>query len=296
MTADRPLRFDTVSFLSDYGHTDEFVGVVHSVIRQLAPAVRVIDISHEVPAYDVRSGALMLGRAAQYLAPGVVLAVVDPGVGTARRAIAVEVGDGQSVLIGPDNGVLSAAVAIAGGATRAFWLNDPEYHLAAPGPLFDGRDIFAPVAAHLCNGVPLEAMGEQIEPAGLMPGTLPISEVTDEGITAEVLWIDRYGNAQLNADPDEVAQLGDLLELRVDRPGTTPVVRTVRRTDSFAEVGTGALGLVLDSYGALAVVMNRASAAAELHLDTGSALHLRALEDDESPAVTTSVQLGARRP
>ena len=292
---DTPLRYDTVSFLSDYGRTDEFVGVVHSVIRQLAPAVRVIDVTHEVPPYDVRSGALALGRAAQYLAPGVVVAVVDPGVGTARRAIAVEVGDGQSVLLGPDNGVLAAAVAVVGGATRAFWLNDPEYHLAAPGPLFDGRDVFAPVAAHLCNGVPLEAMGEPIDPAGLMPGTLPISERTEDGITAEVLWIDRYGNVQLNADPDEVDELGELLELRVERPGTTPVVRTVRRAESFAEVGTGALGLVLDSYGALAIVTNRASAAEELRLDTGDAVHLRQIEDDEAPAVSTPVQLGTPR-
>ncbi|MHB1137757.1 MAG: SAM hydrolase/SAM-dependent halogenase family protein [Microthrixaceae bacterium] len=292
---DTPLRYDTVSFLSDYGHTDEFVGIVHSVIRQLAPAVRVIDITHEVPAYDVRSGALALGRAAQYLAPGVVVAVVDPGVGTSRRAIAVEVGDGQSVLIGPDNGVLAAAVAVVGGATRAFHLNDPEFHLAAPGPLFDGRDIFAPVAAHLCNGVPLEAMGEQIEPAGLMPATLPISERTEDGVTAEVLWIDRYGNLQLNADPDEVGELGELLELRVERPGTAPVVRTVRRTDTFAEVGAGALGLVLDSYGALAIVMNRSSAAEELQLGTGQSVQLRPLDDDETPVVTTQVQLGAPR-
>lgn len=292
---DTPLRYDTVSFLSDYGHTDEFVGIVHSVIRQLAPAVRVIDITHEVPAYDVRSGALTLGRAAQYLAPGVVVAVVDPGVGTSRRAIAVEVGDGQSVLIGPDNGVLAAAVAVVGGATRAVHLDDPEYHLASPGPLFDGRDIFAPAAAHLCNGVPLEVMGTVIDPAGLMPATLPISERTDDGVTTEVLWIDRYGNLQLNADPDEVGELGEHLELRIERPGATPVVRTVRRTDSFAEVGTGAIGLVLDSYGALALVMNRASAAAELELGTGESVLLRSLDDDETPAVTTPVQLGAPR-
>ena len=132
-------RFDTISFLSDYGTTDEFVGVVHSVVRQLAPEVRVIDITHHVPAHDVRSGGLTLARSAQYLAPGVVLAVVDPGVGSSRRAIAVEVGDGASILVGPDNGLLAPAVAMVGGATRAVSLDELDYQLLAPGPTFAGR-------------------------------------------------------------------------------------------------------------------------------------------------------------
>ena len=286
------LRYDTISFLSDFGHADEFVGVVHSVIRQMAPDAKVIDITHEVPPYDVRAGGLALGRACQYLAPGVVIAVVDPGVGSARRAIAVEVGDGQSVLLGPDNGVLAAAVAIVGGATRAVWLNDPEYHLEAAGSLFDGRDVFAPVAAHLCNGVPLEQLGESIEPAGLLPGTLPISEESDGGITAEVLWVDHYGNVQLNADPGELDALGSIFELRID---TT--VRTVRRTSNFREIGTGAIGMVIDSYGALALVCNRASAADELSIGTGDAITLTPLDGDEpeTRGATTSVQLSPSR-
>lgn len=291
------LRYDTISFLSDFGHADEFVGVVHSVIRQLSPEARVIDITHEVPPYDVRSGSLTLGRAAQYLAPGVVIAVVDPGVGTARRAIAVEVGDGQSVLIGPDNGVLAAAVAIVGGATRAVWLNNPEYQLEAAGSLFDGRDIFAPVAAHLCNGVPLEELGELIEPAGLMPGTLPISETTDGTVTAEVLWIDHYGNVQLNADPEELDALGGVFEVRIDAGTGSPVVRTARRTSNFAEIGTGSIGLVLDSYGALALVCNRASAADELGLGTGDAVVLVPLDGEEPDprGLTSAVQLSPTR-
>ena len=162
-----PLRYDTVSFLSDYGTSDEFVGLVHSVIRSIAPEVRVIDITHEIAPYDVRAGALTLARSAQYLAPGVVVAVVDPGVGTTRRAIAVDVGDGASVLVGPDNGLLAPAVAMVGGASRAFELTNREYHLPAPGPTFDGRDVFAPVAAHLCAGVPLTELGTEIDPATL---------------------------------------------------------------------------------------------------------------------------------
>lgn len=124
-------RHDTVSFLSDYGLVDEFVGVVHSVVRLLAPHVTVVDVTHGVPRHDVRAGSLALVRSAQYLAPGVVMAVVDPGVGTDRRAVAVEVGDGATAFLGPDNGLLAPAVAMAGGATRAVELTNAEYHLPA---------------------------------------------------------------------------------------------------------------------------------------------------------------------
>ena len=196
--------FDTVSFLSDYGHTDEFVGVVHSVIRQLAPHARVIDISHDVPAHDIRAAGLTLARSAQYLAPGIVLAVVDPGVGTARRAIAVEVGDGTSILLGPDNGLLAPAVSMVGGATRAFELTNADYQLPAPGPTFAGRDIFAPAAAHLCAGATLAEIGTEIDPNGLTPGMIPITRLEGEALYAEVLWTDRYGNLQLNVDPEEL--------------------------------------------------------------------------------------------
>ena len=140
-------RYDTVSFLSDYGTSDEFVGVVHSVIRSIAPDVRVIDLTHDIAPYDVRAGALALARSVPYLAPGVVVGVVDPAVGTSRRPIAVEVGDGDSVLVGPDNGLLAPAVAMCGGATRAVELNDAQWHLPSPGATFAGRDVFAPVAA-----------------------------------------------------------------------------------------------------------------------------------------------------
>src|SRR5690606_19035378 len=113
-------------------------------------------------------------------------------VGTDRRAVAVEVGDGSAILVGPDNGLLAPAVAMVGGATRAVHLDRPQYHLLAPGPTFDGRDVFAPVAAHLCNGVPLEEVGTEIDPATLTPGMLPISRMEGEELVAEVLWVDRY--------------------------------------------------------------------------------------------------------
>ena len=284
------LRYDTISFLSDFGHADESVGVVHSVIRQLCPGAHVVDVSHEVPAYDVRAGGLTLARAVQYLSPGVVLAAVDPGAGTPRRPVAIEVGDGASVLVGPDNGLLAPAVAMVGGATRAVWLNDTTHHLEAPGPLFDGRDVFAPVAARLCDGVPLEDLGELIEPAGLMPGIFPISEVTDEGITAEVLWIDRYGHVQLNVDPAELDALGaERFQVVIDERR-----RSAARVHHFSEVGTGSLGLVVDSYGFLAVVCDRSSAADELGVHAGDPVLLAPLDDepDQAVGVTTEVQLG----
>lgn len=283
-------RYDTISFLSDYGRTDEFVGVVHSVIRQMSPGVAVIDVTHDVAPFDVRAGGLALARSVQYLSPGVVIAVVDPGVGSSRRPIALEVGDGASVLVGPDNGLLAPAVAMVGGATKAVWLNDPEYHLASPGPLFDGRDIFAPVAAHLCNGVPFEDLGELIEPAGLFPGTFPISEPEDGGLRADVLWVDRYGNVQLNVDPAELDELGSIFELRMEGDR----VRSGSRVHHFSELGAGAVGLAVDSYGFIAIVADRASAADDLSLSPGDQLVLVPLGDDDRPgARATPVRLSS---
>src|SRR4051812_18310249 len=208
------MTYDTITFLSDYGLADEFVGVVKSVIRSIAPDVAVIDLTHDIEPHDVRGGGLALARSAQYLVPGVVLAVVDPGVGTPRRAIAVEVGEGQSVLIGPDNGLLAPAVAMVGGADRAVVLDNTDYHLPAPGPTFAGRDVFAPAAAHMCAGVDLAELGNEVDPVSLMPGLMPITREEDGGIVAEVLWVDRFGNAQLNVDPGEIDSWGDRVALR----------------------------------------------------------------------------------
>ena len=269
------LRYDTISFLSDYGTVDEFVGVVHSVIRSISPEVAVIDITHETPPHDVRAGALTLARSAQYLAPGVVVAVVDPGVGTDRRAIAVEVGDGDSVLVGPDNGLLAPAVAMVGGATRAFELTNRAYQLPAPGATFDGRDVFAPVAAHLCAGVPLDEVGTQIDPAGLRPSVIPVSHLDGEVLSCEALWVDRFGNVQLNVDPDEIAEFGEVLTVEVEGRR-----RSARRVDAYAELGTGELGLIVDSYGLLAVVADQASAADELHMAAGDGVMLQPLGDE----------------
>lgn len=268
-------RYDTVSFLSDYGTTDEFVGVVHSVIRSIAPQAAVIDISHGIPPHDVRAGGLALVRAVQYMAPGIALAVVDPGVGTARRAVAVEVGEsGEGVFIGPDNGLLASAVAMTGGARRAVELTNPEYQLPAPGATFAGRDVFAPAAAHLCNGVPLGEFGPEIDPITLRPGVLPLPHEEDGALTAEVLWIDHYGNAQLNVEPDQIAGLGDRVSVSAGER-----VRTAKPARAYADLKAGELGLVVDSYGLVSLAMDRTSAAAALKLFAGSEVVLRSPEE-----------------
>ena len=168
-----------VSFLSDYGHSDEFVGVCKSVMLSLAPDLQIIDITHDLPVHDVRAGALTLVRAAQYLPDGgIVLAVVDPGVGTDRRLVAVEVEHG--ILLGPDNGLLAPAVAILGGAQRVVSLTSTEHQLPAPGPTFAGRDVLAPAAAHLAAGVDPSELGDEVDAAGLVPGLVSLPQ-HDEG-------------------------------------------------------------------------------------------------------------------
>jgi S-adenosylmethionine hydrolase len=248
---------------------DEFVGVVKSVVRTIAPHVTVVDVTHDVPPHDVRAGGLALARSVQYLAPGVVLAVVDPGVGTARRAIAVEVADGEGVFVGPDNGLLASAVAMVGGATRAVALTNDDYHLPAPGPTFAGRDLFGPVAAHVCNGVDLAELGEQVDPLTLLPGVLPVPREEDGVVHAEVLWVDRYGNLQLNLSPEDVAALGERVMLRWRDQGRVAV-----RAHAYGDLKPGEVGLVVDSYGMVSIALDRQSAAALLRIAAGDAVSL----------------------
>ena len=281
-------RYDTISFLTDYGTVDEFVGVVKSVIRDIADHVTVIDLTHEVPPFDIRAGSLTVARSISYVPSGVVLAVVDPAVGTDRRCIAVEVADGGGVLVGPDNGLLAPAVAMAGGAGRCVVLTNTEYQLEAPGATFAGRDIFAPAAAHLCNGVDLYELGDPIEPDLLLPGVIPLPREEHGVLIAEVLWIDRFGNCQLNVGPDEVAAFGDVIRITVGDPTGSPMVRVAKRSDNFFDLGTGALGLVTDSYGMLALALDRRSAAAELEIGPHDQVLLEPV-GDENTGISTPV-------
>ena len=274
------VTYNNVWFLSDYGLEDEFVGVVKAVIRAIAPHVTVGDVTHSIAAHDIRAGALALARSMQYLtlAPAVVLAVIDPGVGSDRRAVAVEAGgengDGPgAVLVGPDNGLLAPAVAMAGGARRAVSLTNEEYHLPAPGPTFAGRDIFAPAAAHLCTGVDLAELGELIDPITLLPGIMPLSRQEDGAVTGEVLWVDRFGNIQLNVDPDDLLLMDDPLVL-VSGDKTRKAVR-VR---SYSDLRSGQIGLVTDSYGLVSIALDRRSASEELRIGAGDSVTIKAAE------------------
>ena len=281
----------TISFLSDYGLVDEFVGVVKGVIRQLAPDTGVIDISHDIHPHDVRAGSLTLVRAVQYLPDGVVLAIVDPGVGTARRAIAVEAGDDGMILVGPDNGLMAPAAAILGGARRAVSLTNTSLHLQAAGPTFAGRDIFAPVAAHLSKGMDLIEVGDLVDPAGLLPGIVPLTRVEDGVVHGEVLWVDRFGNAQLNVDPTDIADFGTAVTLTMGS-----VVRTAKRANTYGSIRGSEIGLVVDSYGLVSVCLDRQSASRELGLAAGMAIDLSEPTDGPpSMGVVTPVQLGPRR-
>jgi S-adenosyl-L-methionine hydrolase (adenosine-forming) len=292
-----------VSFLSDYGHSDEFVGVCHAVMLDIAPDLRVIDVTHEIPAFDVRAGALALVRAVQYLPEGIVLAVVDPGVGTERRCIAVEVEN--AVLVGPDNGLLAPAVAMLGGPLRVHELTSTEHRLPAPGPTFAGRDVMAPAAAHLTNGVPLAALGPAIDPVTLTPALVPLPDDDGDGrITGEVLWVDHYGNCQLNVAPEQLdaagAHQGDPLEVTVyDAGGGRAAARRARWVRAFADAKPSELVVLVDSYGMCTIALDRRSAAAELGVHAGSAVTV-AVEGSggvaqEGPAVPVRLGRGESR-
>jgi S-adenosyl-L-methionine hydrolase (adenosine-forming) len=262
-----------VSFLSDYGHADEFVGVCKSVMLSLVPDLQIVDITHDLPPHDVRAGALTLVRAAQYLPDGgIVLAVVDPGVGTDRRLVAVEVEHG--VLLGPDNGLLAPAVAILGGAQRVVSLTNTDHHLPAPGPTFAGRDVLAPAAAHLAAGVDAAELGEEVDPAGLVPGLVSLPQHDEGGaILGEVWWIDRFGNCQLNVDPDELRTHGAEPEAALEvRFGDQ--ARSVRWVHTYSDAKPSELVLLVDSYGLASLALDRGSAAAECNLEPGSAVTL----------------------
>ena len=260
-----------VSFLSDFGRNDEFVGVCHAVMLELAPHLRIIDVTHDVPPFDVRAGALALVRSVQYLPPGIVLAVVDPGVGTDRRVVAVEVE--QGVLVGPDNGLLAPAVAMLGGPRRIVSITNDAYMLSSPGGTFAGRDVMAPAVGHLAAGVPLGDLGEEVDAAGLVPGLLPLPREEDGRLLAEVLWVDHFGNCQINVGPEELAAMGvgrgDGLEIRFGDEA-----RRARWVATYAEARPSELVILIDSYGLASIAIDRRSAAVECGLRAGTAVEV----------------------
>jgi len=275
-----------ISLLTDYGLHDEFVGVVKSVIADMAPHARATDLTHGIAPFDVRAGSLALARAVQYVPAGIVIAVVDPGVGSTRRAIAVEVAGGKGIFLGPDNGLLASGIAMAGGADRAFELTNTELHLDAPGATFAGRDVFAPVAAFLANGGAIEEVGREIDTASVMPGLVPVASdeshpTYGDGLRTEVTWVDAFGNCQLNVGPEDVQHFGPVLRLVVGED-----VRSARIVSHYADIDGGAIGAVVDSYGMLALSVDRGSAAEALRLSAGDAVLVFAGESGSTSFVT----------
>jgi S-adenosylmethionine hydrolase len=260
--------------------------VIKSIVRDLAPHVVVVDLTHDIAPFDVRAGSIALARAVSYLPSGVVLACVDPGAGLGRPAVAVEVAGGAGVLLGPDNGLLAPAVAMAGGADRAVLLDLDDLHLAAPGVTMTGRDVLAPIAAHLCNGVDLSDLGSVVDADVLVPGVVPLPRTEGDALVGEVLAIDRFGNCQLNIGPDDIASWGEQLEIAIGE-----VSRVARRVPTFGAVGAGAIGLVVDGAGMLSLVLDRRSAAEELAASAGDQATLRPLGPDDRGGVTTPVTL-----
>jgi len=260
-------QFRYLSFLTDYGLDDGFVAACHGVGARFAPAAVIIDITHLVPPGDVRRGAAVLAQTVPYLPPAVHVAVVDPGVGTARRAIAVAAG--ESVFVGPDNGLLSWAVTAAGGASRAVALTNRELWLDPVSATFHGRDIFMAVAARLAAGAELACAGPDIDLAGLLWLPPPVSQVRDHVAEGEVLTVDRFGNVQLSISAADACAIGL-------RPGGTALVTAGRQRltlpfrETFGAVAAGQLMVHTDGAGLVSIAVNGGDAAQRLGLPPGA--------------------------
>jgi S-adenosyl-L-methionine hydrolase (adenosine-forming) len=263
--------FDCVSFLTDYGLEDGFVAACHGVAARIAPRARLIDITHAVPPGDVRRGAAVLAQTIPYLPPAVHVAVVDPGVGSARRGLAVQSGNG--ILVGPDNGLLSWAIAAQGGAQRAVQLTNGDLWLSPVSPTFHGRDIFTPVAARLATGTDLTEAGTEIDIREMITLPAPTSRVHDGEAEGEVMSIDRFGNVQLSIPAADAGRLGI-------RFGSPVVVRCGRRQltvpylETFAAVAPGEIVAFTDSAGLISLAVSAGDAAQELGLPPGAHVRL----------------------
>jgi S-adenosyl-L-methionine hydrolase (adenosine-forming) len=262
-----------VTLLTDYGHDDDFVGVCHGVIRTVYPEAQIVDITHGIRRYGVRQGAIVLRNALPYMPVGVHVAIVDPQVGTERRAVALRTADGR-LLVGPDNGLLSLAWERCGGVELAVDVTRSPHRLEPVSATFHGRDIFAPVAAHLASGAELAAAGEPLDRDALAVVDLPRPRQEDGAIVAHVLIVDRFGNAGLNVGHDDLADsgitLGGQVELAV---GGERYLGTYAQT--FADVKPGELLVYQDAYRTLAVAINRGDAAGTLGLQPDAELRLR---------------------
>lgn len=270
-TLDLVAGFDWVSFCTDYGWADGFVAACHGVIARIAPRTRVLDVTHAIGPGDVRHGSVLLADTLPWLPPAVHVAVVDPGVGTARRGVALVSGD--AVLVGPDNGLLIPAARGLGGVRAAYELVEPSYRLPTVSATFHGRDVFAPAAAHLACGVPPDALGPAVDPISLVTLPAPVCQVDGDRIRVEVLTVDYFGNVALAAGAAELDAVGLRAgaSARLRWPGGAESA-VVGRT--FADVAEGKLVLLVDSAGHLAVARRGGSAARHTGLRPGVVVEL----------------------
>ena len=261
------MAFRFVTFTSDYGLEDEFVGVCRGVIKRFAPEVEILDISHAIPPQDLNAGANVLAQAVGFMPPAVHLAIVDPGVGTRRRAVVVGTAHGPP-LVGPDNGVLSLAADALGGARQAHVITREELFMKPVSKTFHGRDIFAPVAARLALGMPPEDVGPAIPVKELIRLELPVAKVDDDHVHGQIVQTDHFGNLQLNVSREELESLGimlgDTLELRIGGKA-----HAVQLCQTFSEVPAGRLEILEDSYRRISIAVNQGSAAKRLEARRG---------------------------
>jgi S-adenosyl-L-methionine hydrolase (adenosine-forming) len=260
-----------VTFLSDFGLRDDFVGTCHGVIKRIAPEAQIVDITHGIPPREIVQGALVLANTVPYMPQGVHLAVVDPGVGGPRRALALRDDEGR-LYVGPDNGLLLPAAERAGIA-EANEIVNPAYALSPVSRTFHGRDIFAPAAAHLASGLPPAELGPPIDPGALVRLELPRAEVRPRRIGATVLYVDAFGNMQLNLTREHLdaagLEAGTRIELELDGQRYFAVAAR-----TFSDARAGDLILYEDSYQNVAVAMNRGNAAEMLAAAAGQELRI----------------------
>ena len=264
-----------IAFLTDYGRDSEFPGICHGVMRRICPEVQIVDIMHAVTRHDVVHGALVLRNALPYMPNGVLVAVVDPQVGTERRAVAFRCGDGR-LMVGPDNGLLSLAAQEAGGAVEAYDVSRSPHRLEPVSATFHGRDVFAPVAAALAAGAPLAEAGEPLDAEELAVLELPEPRLEGDVLIARGLLVDVYGNVTLNVRHKDLPRtgltFGKALEVSAGSRS-----RRATFTSTFADVPPGEMLVYEDASRTLAVAVNRGDAAIELDIGSGSEIRLTPL-------------------
>jgi len=248
-----------ITFLTDFGLQDDFVGTCHGVIKRIAPDADIVDITHGIEPTQVLQGALVLANTLPYMPEGVHLAVVDPGVGTERKAVALRSGDGR-LYVGPDNGLLVLAADRLGGIEGAWQLESTAYRLEPVSRTFHGRDIFAPAAAYLAGGLDPAELGHPLEPGSLVRLEVPAPVTGDGFIRAHVVIVDRFGNVQLNLTPDDLSRAGIESGTQVEiEVGLQRFYACAAST--FADVRVGDIVLYEDAYGNIALAINVGNAA-----------------------------------